>query len=150
PRSADNCHSLPPQVGCPQYLPIPPEPPRPRSTMATVAPANPPKARFKPRFHLRVLGSAAPVFPGFEVDILDRVPDDEKPEAVCHRDRARAILRSHPEVRKLFGNSPISAIFCLLCSGAQVALAATSAHVPWWGAIALAWVFGSMLNVCLF
>jgi sphingolipid delta-4 desaturase len=106
--------------------------------------------RFRPRFHLRVLGSAAPVFPGFEVDILDRVPDDEKPEAVWHRDRARAILRAHPEVRKLFGHSPASAIFCLLCSGAQLALAATSAHAPLWAVIALAWVFGSMLNVCLF
>ena len=52
--------------------------------------------RFRPKFHLRVLGTASPVFPGFEVDILDRVPDDEKPEAVWHRDRCRAILRAHP------------------------------------------------------
>ncbi|HEY2827972.1 MAG TPA: fatty acid desaturase [Pirellulales bacterium] len=106
--------------------------------------------RFRPKFHIRVLGSAAPVFPGFEVDILDRVPDDEKPEAVWHRDRARAILRAHPEVRKLFGHSPSTSLFCLMCSGAQVALAATSAHVPLWAVISLAWVFGSMLNVCLF
>src|SRR5215831_2125413 len=120
--------------------PIFPIPPNLWKTMATAIPnqqspgSNSPAAkRFRPRFHLRVLGSAAPVFPGFEVDILDRVPDDEKPEAVWHRDRARAILRAHPEVRKLFGHSPASALFCLLCSGAQVALAATSAHVPWWG-----------------
>ena len=81
--------------------------------MATAAPSQGPSGgssrdthgqgqRCRPRFHLRVLGSAAPVFPGFEVDILDRVSDDEKPEAVWHRDRARAILRAHPEVRKLF------------------------------------------------
>jgi len=117
--------------------------------MATVA-SKETVRRFRPKFHIRVLGSAAPVFPGFEVDILDRVPDDEKPEAVWHRDRARAILRAHPEVRKLFGNSPATALCCAFCSGSQVALAAWSAHLPIWAVIALAWVFGSMLNVCLF
>ena len=35
-------------------------------------------------------------------------------------------------------------------AAAQVALAALSAHLPIWAVIALAWVFGSMLNVCLF
>jgi sphingolipid delta-4 desaturase len=117
--------------------------------MATAPPVSAPP-RFRPRFHIRVLGSAAPVFPGFEVDILDRVPDDEKPEAVWHRDRARQILRAHPEVKKLFGNSPASAVCCLLCAGAQVGLAAASAHLPLWAVLALAWVVGSMLNVCLF
>ncbi len=84
--------------------------------MATAA-RTPTTKRFRPKFHLRVLGSAAPVFPGFEVDILDRVPDDEKPEAVWHRDRCRAMLRAHPELRKLFGNTPISALCCLFCAG---------------------------------
>ena len=117
--------------------------------MATAA-RTPTTKRFRPKFHIRVLGSAAPVFPGFEVDILDRVPDDEKPEAVWHRDRCRAMLRAHPEIRSLMSNSPSTALFCLLCSGGQVALAALSAQLPWWGVIALAWVVGSMLNVCLF
>ena len=117
--------------------------------MAIAAPAKSAK-RFRPKFHIRVLGSAAPVFPGFEVDILDRVPDDEKPEAVWHRDRARAILRAHPEVRELFGHSPQHGIVLRVCAGSQVALAAVSAHLPIWAVIALAWVFGSMLNVCLF
>jgi sphingolipid delta-4 desaturase len=112
--------------------------------------ARAPSARFQPRFHWRVLGSAAPVFPGFEVDILDRVPDDEKPEAVWHRDRARAILRAHPEVKSLIGRSPITAVCCLLVAGTQVALAALSAGLPWWGVIALAWAVGAMINVCLF
>jgi sphingolipid delta-4 desaturase len=123
------------------------------STAASSSPSSsiaPAPRRFRPRFHIRVLGSAAPVFPGFEVDILDRVPDDEKPEAVWHRERARGILRAHPEVKKLFGNSPATALCCLACSGAQVALAATSAHLPIWAIIAVAWVAGSMINVCLF
>src|SRR6266480_1743529 len=105
--------------------------------MATAAPKKAPR-RFRPRFHIRVLGSASPVFPGFEVDILDRVPDDEKPEAVWHRDRARAILRAHPEVKSLFGHTPGTALFCLLVAGLQVTLAAISAQAPWWAVIALA------------
>ena len=42
-------------------------------------------------FHPRVLGSAAPMFPGYEVDICDHVDDDQKPDAVWHRERARQI-----------------------------------------------------------
>ncbi len=110
--------------------------------MAIAPPPAPPK-RFKPKFHLRVLGTASPVFPGFEVDILDRVPDDEKPEAVWHRERARSILRSHPEVKSLFGHTPMTALFCLLVAGSQVALAMVSAHIAWWAVIALAWAFGA-------
>ncbi len=117
--------------------------------MAIASPSATPR-RFKPKFHLRVLGTASPVFPGFEIDILDRVPDEEKPEAVWHRDRARAILRAHPEVRSLFGHTPSTAFFCVLVAGAQVGLAMVSAHVPWWAVIALAWVFGALLNVCMF
>ncbi|MFO0898535.1 MAG: fatty acid desaturase [Pirellulales bacterium] len=107
-------------------------------------------ARFRPKFHWRVLGTAAPVFPGFEVDILDRVSDDEKPEAVWHRDRAKAVLRAHPEVRSLIGRSPITAVACLFCAGLQVALALAAAGLPWWGVLALAWCVGGLLNVCLF
>ena len=56
-----------------------------------------PPAGFVPRFHPRILGSAAPVFPGFEVDILDRVPDAEREDAVWHRGRAKAMIKAHPE-----------------------------------------------------
>ena len=46
----------------------------------------------------RMIGVPAPVFPGFDFDILDRVPDDEKPDAVWHRDRARGVLPPpHPK-----------------------------------------------------
>ncbi len=43
-----------------------------------------------------------------------------------------------------------TALCCLLCAGGQLSLAAVSAQLPWWGVIALAWVVGSMINVCLF
>lgn len=97
-----------------------------------------------------MLGSAAPVFPGFEVDILARVPDDEKPDAVWHRERARDILRAHPEIKELFGHSAWSAIPCLLAAGTQLALAAAAVYVPWWGVVLMAWFAGAPINIALF
>ena len=97
-----------------------------------------------------MLGSAAPVFPGFEVDILARVPDDEKPDAVWHRDRARDILRAHPEVKSLFGHYPLTAFWCLFCAGLQLALAASTVYMPWWGAILTAYGLGALINITLF
>ena len=44
---------------------------------------------FKLKFHWRILGTPAPMFPGFEADISERVPDGDKPDAVWHRERAR-------------------------------------------------------------
>lgn len=35
---------------------------------------------FTPTFHWRVLGTPAPVFPGFEIDICDPVGKDGEPE----------------------------------------------------------------------
>lgn len=113
---------------------------------------TPPAAEggFKPRFRWGIIGSAAPVFPGFEVDILDRVPDGEKPDAVWHRDRGRAILKAHPEVRELFGPAPITAVCCVAVAGLQLGLAVMSGWLPWWGALLIAYVFGAPINVMLF
>jgi len=104
------------------------------------------RARFKPG----MIGSAAPIFPGFEVDIADHVPDQEKPDALWHRERARAMLRSHPEIRKLLGRAASTAVWCLLFAGGQLAVAAAMSHVPWWALIAVAWLVGCWINVCLF
>lgn len=116
--------------------------------MATETAAPP--GGFKWGWKLGMIGSAAPVFPGFEVDICDRVPDDEKPDAVWHRERAREILAAHPEVRDLFGHYPLTAFWCLLAAGLQVALAAASAFAPWWGVILMAWCLGALINITLF
>ena len=96
------------------------------------------------------MGSAAPVFPGFEVDICDRVPDDEKPDAVWHRERAREMLQAHPEIKELFGYYPLTAVWCVLMAGTQVALAAAMSHAPWWVAIVTAYCVGALLNITLF
>lgn len=117
----------------------------PRTETKAVLPGG-----FKPKLRWGMFGSAAPVFPGFEVDILDRVPDDDKPDAVWHRERARAILRAHPEVKELFGHAPISAVCCIAAAALQLGLAVTAGYVPWWGALLLAYFFGGPINVMLF
>lgn len=118
--------------------------------MATAVEAPIQQGGYKAKFKLGMIGSAAPVFPGFEVDIGDRVPDKEKPDAVWHRDRAKAMLRTHPEIKSLFGRSALSAFWCLLFAGLQLVLAAAVSHVSWWAGIALAWIAGAWINVCLF
>ncbi|MCA9110601.1 MAG: fatty acid desaturase, partial [Planctomycetaceae bacterium] len=99
----------------------------------------------------RMVGVPAPVFPGFEFDILDRVPSEEKPDSIWHRDRARAILRAHPEVRELFGHEPSTAAWCVLAASLQLLLAFVAGFwLPWWGAILTAWFIGAPLNIVLF
>lgn len=105
---------------------------------------------FLPKFHPRILGSAAPVFPGFEVDILQRIPDHDREDAVWHRERARAILKAHPEVKLLFGNEPTTAFWCLTVSAFHIALAIGCSYLPWWGMLLAAYFIGSSLNVMLF
>jgi len=108
------------------------------------------RAGFKLRFRAGMLGTAAPVFPGFEVDVNDRVSDDQKPDAVWHRERARAMLRTHPEMKQLFGRAPSTAIWCVLFAGLQLGLAAAVAFAPWWAVILVAYTAGAWLNVVLF
>jgi len=109
-----------------------------------------PPGGFVPRFHPRILGSAAPVFPGFEVDILDRVPDSEREDAVWHRERAKAMVKAHPEIKQLFGNDPSTAFWCLAAAGTQIGLALAVSHGPWWLMLAVAWALGSSINIMLF
>ena len=98
----------------------------------------------------RTVGVASPVFPGFEVDILDRVPDVEKPDAVWHRERARAILKAHPEVKDLFGYCRWTAVFCIGAAALQIGLAATAGLSTWWVGLVMAYVIGAPLNIVLF
>lgn len=116
--------------------------------MSTATPPTP--GGFLPKFHPRILGSAAPVFPGFEVDILERIPDSEREDAVWHRERGRAILKAHPEVKELFGNEPANAFWCLAVSGLHIAIAIACCYLPWWGMLLAAYCIGSSLNIMLF
>ncbi len=105
---------------------------------------------FEPRFHWRVLGTPAPVFPGFEIDICDRVPPDQEPDAVWHRTRAKNILRDHPEVRELFGRAPSTAAFCIGTAVAQIGIAVALVGQPWWVILLAAWCVGALLNIAIF
>src|SRR6185295_19468766 len=116
--------------------------------MSTTDIAPPPPS--VPRFHPRILGSAAPVFPGFEVDILDRVPDAEREDAVWHRERAKAMIKAHPEIKELFGHDASTAFWCFAAAGAQLALAVAASYGPWWLAILTAWILGSSIHIMLF
>ncbi|HMO14343.1 MAG TPA: fatty acid desaturase [Pirellulaceae bacterium] len=105
---------------------------------------------FTPKFHWRVLGTPAPVFPGFEIDICDRISDDEQPDAVWHRERARAILKAHPDVKDLFGRSWTTAIFCVGLAALQISLAISMAWLPWWALLLTAYFLGAIINMALF
>lgn len=102
------------------------------------------------RFHPRILGTPAPLFPGFEVDISDHVPDSEKPDAVWHRHRARDMIRNHPEIKKLFGPTPSTAIYCVIFAALQIGLAIAMGWLPWWVALITAYVVGGLINMNLF
>ncbi len=105
---------------------------------------------FDLKFHWRILGSHAPVFPGFEIDICDRVFDKEKPDAVWHRERARGILRDHPEVKKLFGRSLWTGCWCVCIAAAQLAISLAAPQMTWWLILLIAYTFGTMANIALF
>lgn len=111
----------------------------------TIAPGG-----FELKFHWRILGSHAPIFPGFEIDICDRVSESEKPDAIWHRERARGLLRDHPEVKKLFGRSSWTAVCCLVVAGVHLSIALMAAKISFWLLIPLAYTFGVFANIGMF
>jgi sphingolipid delta-4 desaturase len=62
-----------------------------------------------------------------------------------HRDRARALVRAHPEIRDLTGPAPITGAFVLLLVAAQVGIAWALRDVQWWLLAAAAWLVGAFL-----
>ena len=105
---------------------------------------------FTPQLHWRVLGTPAPVFPGFEVDICDPIPKDNEPDAVWHRNRAKQILQGHPEVKELFGPVPLTSLLCLAVVALQFGIAIALVGQSWWMIVLAAWCFGAMINYALF
>jgi len=49
-----------------------------------------------------------------------------------HRDRTKALLRDHPELRRLIGNNPCTALMIVGCVSLQVGLAFLMRDAPWW------------------
>jgi sphingolipid delta-4 desaturase len=63
-----------------------------------------------------------------------------------HRDRARKILKDHPEVRQLFGRQPLSAPLTVGIVAFQVVTAIALRNQPWWMVIGVAWLVGAWLT----
>ena len=55
-----------------------------------------------------------------------------------HAERARELLAAHPEVRKLFGPNPWTALAIVLVTSAQLGLAVALRQAPWWLNVATA------------
>jgi|KBSMisStaDraftv2_1062788.scaffolds.fasta_scaffold172548_3 sphingolipid delta-4 desaturase len=69
-----------------------------------------------------------------------------------HRERAKQILASHPEVRGLFERDRWSVLWTVLLVGLQLAIgiALPFLGAPWWAVIIVAYVFGAFANHALF
>lgn len=69
-----------------------------------------------------------------------------------HRERAKQILASHPEVRLLFKRDLRSALWTVLLVALQVAIGIGLALVkaPWWVVIVVAYALGAFANHALF
>ncbi len=105
---------------------------------------------FELKFHWRILGAVAPVFPGFEIDICDKVDETQKPDAIWHRNRARQLLKAHPEIKSLFGRSRLTAFWCVSISLAQILIAILLASQSLWVILLVAYTFGTIANFGLF
>ncbi len=67
-----------------------------------------------------------------------------------HRERTKAILKAHPEVRKLISRNPWSFALILGVVLFQTSIAALVAHSPWWVAVLVAYAVGAFANHSLF
>jgi sphingolipid delta-4 desaturase len=67
-----------------------------------------------------------------------------------HRDRTRAILQQHPEIRKLVGRNPFTAVAVVGLVGLQLGLSFIVRDQPWWVSVLLAYVVGAFIAHGLF
>ncbi|GAA3902102.1 hypothetical protein GCM10022276_21030 [Sphingomonas limnosediminicola] len=69
-----------------------------------------------------------------------------------HRERAKRILATHPDVRRLFGRDRWSALWTVLLVALQVGIGIGLAllKAPWWAIVAAAYAFGAFPNHALF
>src|SRR5215467_1825088 len=66
-----------------------------------------------------------------------------------HLERTRRLLRTHPELRSLFGTTPSTAWFVVGIVALQLAVALELRHGPWWAVIATAYLFGAFADHAL-
>ncbi len=86
------------------------------------------------------------------MSVLSSVPEgfSYSPEAEPHKARTQAILREHPDVRKLIGRNPYSFLAIVALVALQVAAAAWIVGKPWWVFLLVAYTVGAVANHALF
>lgn len=67
-----------------------------------------------------------------------------------HRERTKAILRRHPEVRTLIGNNPFTFLFIVGLVALQIGTAMWVRHYPWWLLLIVAYTVGAFANHALY
>ncbi len=67
-----------------------------------------------------------------------------------HKARTREILKNHPEVRELFGNTPATVVWVVLIVALQVGMTWALRDAPWWGVFVAAVFVGAVANHALF
>ena len=63
-----------------------------------------------------------------------------------HKERTRAILKAHPEVREHIGRNPASFLIILFAVGLQLTIAYFLSSQPWWLALIVAFLVGAFAN----
>lgn len=75
--------------------------------------------------------------------------DDVQP----HKQRTKAIIKEHPEIRELIGRNPYTLLIILLCVAVQLVMAWVLKDVAWWWGIIAAYFIGAFachtLHVCI-
>ena len=66
-----------------------------------------------------------------------------------HRERTKTLLRSHPELRRLIGKNPYTALMILSCVSLQVAAAFLVRDSPWWVILLTAFTVGACASHAL-
>ncbi len=66
-----------------------------------------------------------------------------------HLERTRQLLAAHPEVKDLFGHTPMTAFFVVGIVALQVAMAWGLRHQPWWAILLASWTVGAVANHAL-
>ena len=67
-----------------------------------------------------------------------------------HRNRTKAILAAHPEIRTLIARNPWSLTIILAAVGSQMTLAWALSERPWWLLLVVAWCLGAFLNHAMY
>ncbi|MDX9923427.1 MAG: fatty acid desaturase [Ignavibacteriaceae bacterium] len=67
-----------------------------------------------------------------------------------HKERTRAILKSHPEVRELISRNPFSAVIIFFVVALQLTIAFLLSGYSWWIAPIIAFIVGAFANHSLY